>query len=143
MLAGNRADRPEIPNTGGAEEVRAVRPCQGNGTGTVAGPRPGTAAVGGARTRRKVHDMPEFLEPHRRGELVVAAMMNAFIDIWVSRLARIGFLQRGKKDRESGRRGRGARGHHLLTMSIRALDYCPTTDIDFSRLSLGPADDRP
>jgi len=79
----------------------------------------------------KYMTMPEFLEPHRRGELVVAAMMNAFIDIWVSRLARIGFLQRGKKDRslvvEEGARV----ANHLLTMSIRALDYCPTTDITF------------
>jgi hypothetical protein len=79
----------------------------------------------------KYMTMPEFLEPHRRGELVVAAMMNAFIDIWVSRLAKIGFLQRGKKDRslvvEEGARV----ANHLLTMSIRALDYCPTTDITF------------
>jgi hypothetical protein len=75
---------------------------------------------------------PEFLEPHRRGELIVAAMMNAFIDIWVSRLAKIGYLQKGRKDRslvvEEGARV----ADHLLTMSIRALDYCPTTDITFS-----------
>jgi hypothetical protein len=74
---------------------------------------------------------PEFLEPHRRGELIVAAMMNAFIDIWVARLAKIGFLQKGKKDRslvvEEGARV----ADHLLTISIRALDYCPTTDITF------------
>lgn len=81
---------------------------------------------------RKYMTEAEFLEPHRRGELIVAAMMNAFIDIWVSRLAKIGFLLRGKKDRslvvEEGARV----ADHLLTMSIRALDYCPTTDITFS-----------
>jgi hypothetical protein len=76
--------------------------------------------------------IPEFAESHRRGEVIVAAMMNAFIDIWVSRLDKIGFLQRGKKDRslvvEEGARVAG----HLFTMAIRALDYCPTTDINFS-----------
>ena len=81
---------------------------------------------------KKYMSMPEFREPHRRGELIVAATMNAFVDIWVSRLAKIGFLQKGKKDRslvvEEGARVAG----HLLTMSIRALDYCPTTDITFS-----------
>ncbi|MGE5162751.1 MAG: hypothetical protein ACM3IH_01855 [Sphingobacteriales bacterium] len=80
----------------------------------------------------KYMSMTEFLEPHRRGELIVAAMMNAFIEIWVSRLNKIGYLQKGKKDRslvvEEGARVAG----HLLTMSIRALDYCPPTDINFS-----------
>ena len=27
------------------------------------------------------HD-PEFKEPHRRGEILVAAMMNAFLEVW-------------------------------------------------------------
>jgi hypothetical protein len=98
------------------------------------------SAVRGQALRRSVKlrpgakymSLPEFLEPHRRGELIVAAMMNAFVEIWVSRLNRIGFLQRGKKDRslvvEEGARV----ADHLLTMSIRALDYCPTTDVTFS-----------
>lgn len=81
---------------------------------------------------KKYMSMGEFLEPHRRGELLVAAMMNAFIDIWISRIAKIGFLQKRKRDRrlvvEEGARV----ANHLLTISIRALDYCPTTDITFS-----------
>jgi hypothetical protein len=76
--------------------------------------------------------MPEFKEPHRRGELIVAAMMNAFLDIWLTRLERVGFLGRGKKDRtlvvEEGARV----ADHLLTMSIRAIDYCPPTDLTFA-----------
>jgi hypothetical protein len=76
--------------------------------------------------------MPEFSEEHDRGELLVAAMMNAFLEIWTARLARIGFISSGKKDRslvvEEGARAAG----HLLTMAIRALDYCPPTDITFA-----------
>jgi hypothetical protein len=76
--------------------------------------------------------MEEFLEPHRRGELLVAGMLNAFIDIWLARLAKVGAIADGKKDRslvvEEGARV----ADHLLTMSIRAIDYCPPTDITFS-----------
>jgi len=74
---------------------------------------------------------PEFQEPHRRGELLVAAMMNTFLDIWVARLAKIGRLEGRLKDRslvvEEGARVAG----HLMTMAIRAIDYCPPTDITF------------
>jgi hypothetical protein len=77
-------------------------------------------------------NMAEFEEEHARGELLVAAMMNAFLDIWLQRLAKIGPVAGGKRDRsivfEEGARVAG----HLLTMSIRAIDYCPPTDIWFS-----------
>jgi hypothetical protein len=76
--------------------------------------------------------MSEFQEPHRRGELLVAAVLNAFLDVWLARLAKIGPIRRGKKDR-SIVRDEGARvAGHLLTMAIRALDYCPPTDLTFS-----------
>jgi len=75
---------------------------------------------------------PEFTEPHRRGELLVAAFLNAALDIWLARLAKIGPVAPGKKDR-SMVRDEGARvAGHLLTMAIRALDYCPPTDLTFS-----------
>src|SRR5262249_6135206 len=74
---------------------------------------------------------PEFAEPHRRGELLVAAVLNAALDIWLARLAKIGPVAPGKKDR-SIVRDEGARvAGHLLTMAIRALDYCPPTDLTF------------
>ena len=34
----------------------------------------------------------EFIEPHRRGEILVAAVMNAFLTVWVGRLASLGRL---------------------------------------------------
>lgn len=76
-------------------------------------------------------DDPEYAEEHVRGELVVAAMLNAFLDIWVARLSRIGTMRAGFKDRsvvvEEGSRA----ADHLLTMAIRAIDYCPPVDLSF------------
>src|SRR5262249_29243330 len=44
---------------------------------------------------------PELSEPHRRGELLVAAFLNAALDIWLARLAKIGPVAPRKKDRAS------------------------------------------
>jgi hypothetical protein len=76
--------------------------------------------------------MPEFQEPHRRGELLVAAIMNAFVEIWLKRLDRIGFIEAKKRDRSLVIDEGAAVAEHLLTMAIRALDYCPPTDLAFS-----------
>lgn len=77
-------------------------------------------------------DDPEWREVHRRGELLVAAMLRSFLDIWVNRLSRVGTIVDGKKDRslviEEGARA----ADHLLTMAIRAIDYCPPVDLSFS-----------
>jgi hypothetical protein len=77
--------------------------------------------------------MAEYNEEHERGELLVAAFMNAFLDIWLNRLdKKIGFVAPKKKDRsivvEEGARV----ADHLLTMAIRAIDYCPPVDLTFS-----------
>jgi hypothetical protein len=83
----------------------------------------------------------EFKEPHRRGELLVAAMMNAFLLIWRERLKGLGaatipgsnrqpaserFLDRQRVVEEGA-----AVAEQLITMSIRALDYTPPTDLEF------------
>ena len=81
---------------------------------------------------RDYASMPEFQEPHRRGELLVAAMMNSFLDIWLKRLDRVGFIEARKRDRNLVIDEGAAVAEHLLTMSIRALDYCPPTDLRFS-----------
>jgi len=75
---------------------------------------------------------PEFAEPHRRGELIVAAMMNAFLDIWLARLDKVGVLVGGNKDRDLVVEEGARVADHLLTMAIRAIDYCPPTDLTFS-----------
>lgn len=81
---------------------------------------------------RDLASKPEFQEPHRRGELLVAAMMHSFLDIWLKRLERVGFIEGRKRDRSLVVDEGAAVADHLLTMAIRALDYCPPTDISFS-----------
>lgn len=82
-----------------------------------------------------------FQEPHRRGELLVAAMMNAFLQVWCKRLEALGDAPSEKDGRKRNPRGyldrqrvieEGANAaDYLLTMSIRALDYTPPTDLEF------------
>ena len=76
--------------------------------------------------------MAEFDEPHERGELLVAAIMNAFLDIWLERLASVGFIAKGKRDRSIVIEEGAEVAEHLLTMAIRAIDYCPTIDVNFA-----------
>ncbi len=74
---------------------------------------------------------PAFDEEHRRGEILVAAFLDAFLTIWIARIDRLGTISEGHLDRglvvEEGARV----ADHLLTMAIRALDYAPPTDITF------------
>lgn len=79
-------------------------------------------------------DQEAFEEPHRCGELFVAAMINAFLEVWLERIDR---LKRRNTEKQHLDRllvieqGSDA-ADHLLTMAIRALDYTPPTDIRFS-----------
>ena len=77
-------------------------------------------------------DMEEFQEEHRRGELLVAAFLNGLVDIWLARLEKIGSITRGKRDRSIVVEEAARVAEHLLTMAIRAIDYCPPTDLTFS-----------
>ena len=95
------------------------------------------SAVRGAVLRRSVELEPsrdhikekEFEEPHRRGEILVAAVLNAFLSVWVKRLEALitpGGLDRGRVVEE------GANiAEYLLTMVIRALDYAPPVNLEF------------
>ena len=79
----------------------------------------------------KFAKMPEFKEPHRRGELLVAAMMNAFLQVWLKRIERLKAGGRRKLDRQLVVEEGAAAADHLLTMAIRAIDYAPPTDLQF------------
>ena len=75
--------------------------------------------------------VPEFMEPHRRGEILVAAVMNGFLEAWTARL--------------QATKARGQSRHvlrrvaeegcdiatTLATMWIRALDYMPPVHLTF------------
>lgn len=81
----------------------------------------------------KYADAPEFQEPHRRGEILVAAMLNAFIEVWVARIERMkhGRAEGSLLDLQSVVKEGAATADQLLTMAIRALDYAPPTDLQF------------
>lgn len=71
----------------------------------------------------------EYEEAHQCGEVLVAAAMNAYLDVWVNRLKALGDSEYVDRDRvvEEG----AELADRLLTMCIRAIDYCPPTDLQF------------
>lgn len=74
----------------------------------------------------------EFQEPHRRGEILVAAVMNAFVSIWTRRIQLLGSFKGNTKDRSLVVEEGAKAADHLLTMAIRAIDYCPPIEITFA-----------
>jgi hypothetical protein len=74
---------------------------------------------------------PEFQEPHRRGEILVAAVMRGFVDAWAARIAGSGVP--GQRDYPVARVAEeGADiATALATMWIRALDYMPPVHLEF------------
>lgn len=73
----------------------------------------------------------EFVEAHRRGEVFVAAVMNAFINAWAARIERLGIP--GQEYYTVARVAEeGADiADELVTMWIRALDYMPPIHLEF------------
>ncbi|MEK6280396.1 MAG: hypothetical protein AABN95_08600 [Acidobacteriota bacterium] len=81
-------------------------------------------------SRSYIHQT-EFEEPHRRGEILVAAVLNAFLSVWVKRLGSLGEVARGYLDRGRVVEEGAAIADYLLTMVIRALDYAPPVNLEF------------
>lgn len=88
------------------------------------------------------NDYRDIMEPHARGSILVAAVFEAFINIYKSQVADLlristngsGILPQGEihpdlVNRLAGEASRCA--GHVLQMCIRALDYCPPVDITF------------
>jgi len=73
----------------------------------------------------------EFKEPHRRGEILVAAIMNAFLEIWSARLKALDPIKTGLLSRDRVVEEGAGIADRLLTISIRALDYCPPVHIEY------------
>ena len=76
-------------------------------------------------------DQDEFAEPHRRGEVLVAAMMRTLQVLWRRRIEKLGTFAGGLYNLDMVIEEGAKVADHLLTMAIRAIDYCPPTDIDF------------
>ncbi|HEX8464469.1 MAG TPA: hypothetical protein VF627_07605, partial [Abditibacterium sp.] len=81
-------------------------------------------------------------EPHTRGSILVAAVFDAFLSIYSTRVADLlrlatsgsGVLPQGEihpdlVNRLANEAAKAAQ--HVLNMCIRALDYCPPTDLTF------------
>jgi hypothetical protein len=74
---------------------------------------------------------PEFEESHRRGEILVAAMMNAFLNVWTRTLKTLGDGESRRLHRERVAEEGSQAADYLLTMVIRGLDYCPPVHLEF------------
>jgi hypothetical protein len=75
-------------------------------------------------------DDPEFLESHRRGEILVAAVLNAFLEAWHHRMQTMSG-DAENLDREWVSEEASTIADLMLTMSIRAIDYTPPMHLEF------------
>ncbi|SDM21127.1 gluzincin family metallopeptidase [Kriegella aquimaris] len=84
----------------------------------------------------------EVMEPHHRGGILVAAVFDAFLAIYERRVADLnriasngtGILPQGELHPDLVNRlatEASKTAQHVLYMCIRAIDYCPPTDITF------------
>ena len=78
-------------------------------------------------------DRPHMAEPHNRGEVLVAATMHAFVELWTGRIAQLGTFRDSTYNLAAVVDEGVKAASQLLQMAIRALDYCPPTDIDFGQ----------
>ena len=76
-------------------------------------------------------DDPAFQESHRRGEILVAAVMNAFLEAWIDRIGGLGTLESGYLSRDRVVEEGAEIADTLLTLAIRALDYTPPVHVEF------------
>jgi len=79
----------------------------------------------------KLLDQAEFLEPHRRGEIFVAAIMNGFINTWAQRIESSGIPGQRRYPIARVAEDGADIADALATMWIRALDYMPPVHLEF------------
>ena len=77
-----------------------------------------------------------YMEPHDRGEILVAAVMQSYLNVWLSRLSGKMKTPGGKEKSTRVAAWRveeeGAKAaDHLLHVMIRAIDYLPPVHVDF------------
>lgn len=96
-----------------------------------------TSGVRGSALRRSLELPPNddwrrdlaFEEPHRRGEVAVAAVMRALISMWAQRL--VALIHGGGLDRARAAEEGAKAAKHLLQMTIRSTDYAPAVELEF------------
>ena len=72
---------------------------------------------------------PAFREPHRRGEVLVAAVMSTLLKMWTSRLAALTSSRGADAARVAEEGSKSA--YHLLHMIVRGIDYMPPIELEF------------
>lgn len=83
-----------------------------------------TVTEGGAWRAR-----PAYLRPHRRGEVLVAAVLTSYVTMWDERLRPYRESPSIELDRVADEGARTA--EHLLGMIVRATDYLPPVELEF------------
>lgn len=71
-----------------------------------------------------------FELPHRRGEVVVAAVMHTLIAMWRDRLRPL--IHAGALDRARAAEEGSKAANHLLGMVARSIDYTPPVELEFA-----------
>lgn len=74
---------------------------------------------------------PEYEEPHARGEILSAALLRSFLKMWLARIAQLGTFGSKRYNLDAVVEAGAKVADHLLTIAIRALDYCPPLDLEF------------
>jgi hypothetical protein len=101
------------------------------------GAEAGSARAGALRRSVQIEpdesilDWPEYEEAHSRGEILVAAMMRAFVDTWTRRLDSLGTIDGDYLDLGRVAEEGATIAELMLTMAIRAIDYTPPIHIEF------------
>jgi len=70
-------------------------------------------------------------EPHELGEILVAATMNAFLDLWYARSRTLTPPGSRVADRDHAAEDGAKAAQHLLHMMIRAIDYIPPVNMSY------------
>lgn len=82
--------------------------------------------------------LPQYAEPHRRGEVLVSVVLDVLLDIWLKRL--VALFPPGEDhtkatlDRTRAAEEGAKAATHLLTMLIRGLDYLPPVEFELPDL---------
>jgi len=88
----------------------------------------------GLKPSRGWRRLREFEEPHRRGEIFVAAVMQTLLKMWHERLVAITSSSGADRSRvvEEG----STAASHLLQMLLRGIDYIPPVELEFKECSM-------
>lgn len=97
--------------------------------GALLGSRGGLRRSAGLEPPADWRTSPMWEESHRRGEVLVAAVLDTLIGLWVARLKPL--VHDGRVDRDRVCEEGAKAAEHLLRMCLRSIDYLPPVDFDF------------